>query len=269
LSSSVPVLDGPSASLRPSILLTPSPWLHCVKPEPNARIRLYAFAFAGGGASVFFPWSKLIGDGIELWAIRLPGRETRLRETPLTSFPEIITALRREVSPRLKAPYAFFGHSLGALLAYALARSHAESGNSEPRAIIAAGARAPHLPNPEPPMRGLSDAAFITLLRERYNGIPPAVLAHPELLQLMLPTLRADIALYEDYQHQPGPPLRCALAAFGGDRDPLVSASDLGAWQSLAGAGFAARQFAGDHFFLQQVTPETVAAVRSVLDVDP
>jgi surfactin synthase thioesterase subunit len=83
----------------------------------------------------------------------------------------------------------------------------------------------------------------------------------------MLPTLRADIALYEDYRHEPGPRLHCTLAAFGGDRDPLVSTSDLGAWQALAGAGFATRQFAGDHFFLQQDTSRTVAAVRSILDV--
>ncbi len=261
----MPVQEMPPTARQESPLPVASPWLHCVKPDAAARIRLYAFAFAGGGASVFFPWSKLIGDGIELWAIRLPGRETRLREVPITSFSDLIATLRREVSPRLKPPYAFFGHSLGALLAYALARSQAESGNSEPRAVIAAGARAPHLPNPEPRMQGLTDAAFLTLLRERYNGIPPAVLAHPELLQLMLPTLRADIALYENYQHQPGPPLRCAVSAFGGDRDPLVTSGDLAAWRSLAGTDFTTQQFAGDHFFLQQVTAETVAAVRAVL----
>ena len=266
MSSNLPVLETPPATRPQPSLPTISPWLHCVKPDPTARIRLYAFAFAGGGASVFYPWSKLVGDGVELWAIRLPGRETRLREAPITSFSEMMTELRCEVSPRLKAPYAFFGHSLGALLAYALAQSQDQSGSSEPRAVIVAGARAPHLPISEPRMQNLTDGAFLTLLRERYNGIPPAVLAHPELLQLMLPTLRADIALYENYQHQPAPPLRCTVAAFGGDRDPLVSASDLSAWQSLAGANFTTRQFAGDHFFLQQVTAETVAAVRSVLD---
>ncbi len=230
---------------------SPSTWLHRVKASPSASLRLYAFPFAGGGASAYFPWASHLDPRIELWAIRFPGRETRLREKPLTSFAEALTRLRTELVPHLTPPYALIGHSLGAIFAYALARDLQAVGRPGPRTLILAGARPPLQPVPEPRLAPMPDHEFIAALRDRYNGIPPAVLANPELLALVLPTLRADIAVYESYAHSAGPAIQCPVAAFGGERDPLVSATDLAAWRSLVAGPLTTRTFPGDHFFLQ------------------
>jgi medium-chain acyl-[acyl-carrier-protein] hydrolase len=250
-------------------LHSPTAWLHCPKPSPSARLRLYAFPFAGGGASVFFPWAAALAPEIEVWAVRLPGRETRLREPALTSFAATLAALQREVAPRLRPPYSFFGHSLGALVAFAFAQELQRRAAPLPETVIVAGARGPDLPDPESPIGGLPDAAFFTELRDRYNGIPPAVLAHPELLELVLPLLRADIRLYEDFRHTPGPPLPCHLAAFGGKSDPIVSADGLAAWRAQTSGAFQTQLFDGDHFFLQSSATAVLAAVKRCLAAPP
>lgn len=230
---------------------SPSAWLHRVKVSPTAAVRLYAFPFAGGGASAYFPWAAHLDPRIELWAIRFPGRETRLREKPVSSFNEALARLRSELAPHLAPPYALMGHSLGAVFAYALTRELQAAGRPGPRALIVAGARPPIHPITEPRLAPMPDGEFIAALRDRYNGIPPAVLANPELFALVLPTLRADIAVYESYRHSAGPEIRCPVAAFGGERDPLVTAADLEDWRSLVAGPLTTRMFPGDHFFLQ------------------
>ena len=253
-----------------TIPLGGSPWLHCPRPVPSARLRLYAFPYAGGGAAVFFPWAPALAPEIEVWAIRLPGRETRMREPAFTSFPVLITALEQEVAPRLRPPYAFFGHSLGALIAFAFASALMRRGPSAPAALVVAGARPPHLPNLEANIGDVPDAQLISELRDRYNGIPPAVLAHPELLGLVLPLLRADIRLYEDYRHTPALPLHLPLAAYGGSLDPIVSPESLSNWQVHTAGPFQTRRFNGEHFFLQSDAAAVIgAAKRFFLDAVP
>jgi medium-chain acyl-[acyl-carrier-protein] hydrolase len=263
----VPAIVPKPAPLIFHVPVSPSPsvWLHRVKASPAAALRLYAFPFAGGGASAYFPWAAYLDPRIELWAIRFPGRETRLREKPLTSFAEALARLRSELVPHLASPYALIGHSLGALFAYALAHDLQVTGRAGPRALILAGARPPLHPVPEPRLAPLPDSDFVSALRDRYNGIPPAVLANPELLALVLPTLRADIAVYESYAHTAGPALTCPVAAFGGERDPLVSAADLAEWRALVAGPLTTRLFPGDHFFLQADPAAAVQATQEFL----
>ena len=241
---------------------TGTPWLHCPRPVPSARLRLYAFPYAGGGASVFFPWAPALAPEIEVCAVRLPGRETRLREPAFTSFSEAIGALEREITPRLRPPYALLGHSLGALIAFAFARALRQQGAPPPAALVVAGARSPEIPKSETTIGHLPDAQLIVELRERYNGIPPAVLAHPELLSLVLPLLRADIRLYEDYRHAPAAPLPCPLAAFGGSLDPLVPPASIAPWQAHTSGKFQSQIFEGDHFFLQSDAASVIQATK-------
>ena len=246
--------------------LAPSRWLHRIKPgSVNNSIRLYAFPFAGGGASAFHPWAAAMDPRIELWAVRFQGRETRLREKPIADFAEALARLRDELVPHLIPPYALLGHSLGAVFAYALTRELQAAGLPGPLALIVAGARPPLHPAPSPPLAALADAEFVTALRDRYNGIPPAVLANAELLALVLPTLRADIAVYESYQHRAGPAIHCPVAAFGGDRDPLVSAADLAGWRDLVASPLTTRMFPGDHFFLQANPSAAARAAQEFL----
>jgi medium-chain acyl-[acyl-carrier-protein] hydrolase len=231
--------------------LAPSRWLHRIKPGSVNSVRLYAFPFAGGGASAFHPWAEVMDPRIELWAVRFPGRETRLREKPIADFAEALARLRDELVPHLTPPYALLGHSLGAIYAYALTRELQAAGLPGPISLIVAGARPPLHPAPSPHLASMADTEFVTALRARYNGVPPAVLANAELLALVLPALRADIAVYESYQHTAGPGIHCPVAAFGGDRDPLVNAADLLGWRDLVAGPLTTRLFAGDHFFLQ------------------
>jgi len=244
---------------------SPTPWLHCCRPAPAARLRLYAFPYAGGGAAVYFSWAAFLAPEIELWAVRLPGRETRLREPGLTSFAAVLAALEQEVAPRLRPPCAFFGHSLGALIAFEFTRRLQARSGGGPLGLIVSGSRAPAESEERDRIGDLPDDRFVVELRDRYNGIPPAVLQHPELLQLVLPLLRADVRLFEDYRYSPGPKVRCPLVAFGGAADPLVSTEQVQAWQALATAGFRSQIFPGDHFFTQSAAAAVTSAVKQTL----
>jgi medium-chain acyl-[acyl-carrier-protein] hydrolase len=212
---------------------------------------------------VFHRWGDQLGPEIEVWAVRLPGRETRLREKPLSRFASLVPLLESEIGPHLRPPYFFFGYSLGALAAFAFAQRLQERGGHGPAGLIVAGARAPDCPPRESNFGALSDADFIREIGTRYNGIAPAVLAQPELLELSLPTLRADIQLSEDYRYTPGAPLSCPLAAFGGTRDPTVTTADLAAWRRHGSGAFHSRLFDGDHFFLQGAEAELLSAIRA------
>lgn len=240
-------------------------WLQAIRPNPEATLRLYAFPFAGGGASVFFPWAKHMGTQIEPWAIRLPGRETRLREEPIASFKAMRQVLLEELAPQLKPPFALLGHSLGAILAYTLARDLQRMGGAAPEALIVAGARPPARPIPRPLLSEMDDRHFVRELGERYNSLPPAVVQNPELLALVLPVLRADIQVYESFEYEAEPVLGCRTAAFGGEQDPLVSAADVADWRGCCAAEFSHHVFPGDHFFLQSSVESVVKATEGVL----
>lgn len=240
-------------------------WLQAIRPNPDAALRLYAFPFAGGGASVFFPWARHLGPEIELWAIRLPGRETRLREAPIGSFEAMRRAVIAELAPQLKPPFALLGHSLGAILAYTLARDLQRAGSTAPKALIVAGARPPARPIPRPLLSEMDDTRFVRELGERYDSLPPSVVQNPELLALVLPVLRADIGVYESYQHETEPLLRCRTAAFGGEGDPLVSPADLAGWSAHCAGNFSHQLFPGNHFFLQSGVEAAVKATERIL----
>ncbi len=233
-----------------------TPWLVCFKPSPGARLRLYCFPFAGGGAAIFRPWALRLWPEIEVWAVRLPARETRLREAPLTRFADVVPILADTLGPRLAPGGMLFGHSLGGLLAFEVARRLAHQ-PAALRALIVAGARGPAVPRTEPDISQLDDARFVDELTTRYSGIPQAVRDDPQLLEFFLPVLRADIALFEDHRFQPGPPLPYPLHAFGGNTDPRVDRSHLEAWRDHTAADFSLHQFEGGHFFVQD-SAETV-----------
>lgn len=224
------------------------PWILRPRPNPRAPVRLFCFPYAGGAASVFNPWLSGLPASIEVCPVQYPGRGHRLAEPPLTAIQPLAEGLLPAVRPLLDRPFAFFGHSMGALVGFELARLlHAEG--QSPAQIFVSAHRAPQLPDPDPPLHQLPQPELIEQLRE-LNGTPPEVLDHAELLELMLPILRADFAACETYQHAPGPPLRCPLTAFGGLRDTHITRDMLDAWRAQTGGPFAVRMFPGDHFFL-------------------
>jgi medium-chain acyl-[acyl-carrier-protein] hydrolase len=163
----------------------------------------------------------------------------------------LVEALARVLDPLLDKPFAFFGHSLGALIAFELARQIRRQHGVHPVRLFASAGRAPQIPHRTPPIHNLADKEFLAELR-RLNGTPRELLDHEELMEVMLPILRADFALYETYLYSNEPPMNCPISAFGGVQDRRVSASDLEAWRSQTSASFSLRMFPGDHFFLKE-----------------
>ena len=197
--------------------------------------------------------------------MRLPGREARLAEPPFTRADDLVPAVAEALEPLLDLPYALFGHSMGALAAFELARELRRRGRALPVRLLLSGARAPERPNPDPPLGHLSDEDFLAEVRGRYDGIPGAVLENPELVQLLLPCLRADFAVFETYSYREEPSLDCPISAYGGLDDPRVSEDDLRAWSRQTTRPLTPRMFPGDHFFLHGAEAAVQRAVSEEL----
>ncbi len=236
-------------------------WFHCRRPSPNARLRLLCFPYAGGGVSVFRTWPDYLPADIEVWAIHLPGRDGRMREPLPETVQSVAAAAADGLVPLFDRPVACFGHSMGALIAFEFARQLRRRGAPGPTHLFASARRAPHLPRLDAALHTLSDDLFLEQLRQRYNGIPAAIWAEPELLKLFLPVLRADFKMIETYQYVAEAPLDCPITALGGDQDALATPEDLAAWQAQTRGAFSQLMLAGGHFYLQAALPQLLAAV--------
>jgi len=229
--------------------LDPSAWFVRLRPDPGAAMRLYCFPYAGGSIPVFRSWLSELPGTVEMIIVQLPGRGTRILEKPYgnaaDAVPDLVEALLADVD----RPYAFFGHSLGALLCFEAARTLQQLGKALPQVVFASGRSAPQMPDPNAPIHRLPDPAFIQKLLE-FDGTPKEVLENPDLLEIFLPVLRADFQMNETYQYYPGPKLGCDLMVFGGDQDKRVPLTHLHAWSALTNCDFSLKIFAGNHFFL-------------------
>jgi len=172
-------------------------------------------------------------------------------ERPYTQLSPLVEALAQALAPLLDRPFAFFGHSLGALVSFELARRIRRQYGVHPVRLFVSAGRAPQILHRGLPIHTLPDKEFLMELR-RLNGTPSELLDHAELMELMLPLLRADFAVYETYQYSSEAPLNCPISAFGGLQDNKVSDSDLDAWRVQTSVSFSLRMFPGDHFFLKQ-----------------
>lgn len=249
----------------------PGQWVTPPRVESGAPARLFCFAHAGGGSGFFRPWREALLPEVELCPVVLPGRETRIREQPMTRVASVVAALCEALPPYLDRPFALFGHSLGSVLAYETARALEAAGLGTPRCLFVSGRRAPHLPARHRPLHPLPEGDF---LREvvRLNGTPADILREPGLLRLFLPVLRADFTLNETYAPLPGAPLSCPVSAFVGESDPEAAADEMAGWRETTAHGFSLRIFRGDHFYLKENAAELLAALLADLrrlDRDP
>ncbi|KAA0679993.1 thioesterase II family protein [Roseomonas genomospecies 6] len=231
-------MTAPSASL----------WLQGFRPPAAPRRTLVCFPYAGAGAAVFRDWAHEAGPDTELLAVRLPGRENRIAEPPFRRVEDTVPGILAALEPLTDRPLTLFGHSLGAALAYATARALVARGRP-PALLAVSGRRAPHLPSRRPPSDGLDDAAFLVRLAA-LGGTPPEVLACDDLMELMLPMLRADFAMSDAFLEDDPPPLPVPLLAFAGAEDAEVTEAEVAGWERLAGAGFMRLTLPGGHFFL-------------------
>lgn len=243
--------DGPTIRRGTRLHSSPEAWLQRFQPRPQADVRLFCFPHAGGAAAAYRPWSLALPAHVDVVAVQPPGRGGRFRETPLDSIPALVEALLPAIETQLDRPFAFFGHSMGATFAHAVADALRARGGPQPFHLFVSARRPPWMPDPRAPMHRLSDDDFVAEMNRRYGGIPPEVLAEKDLLALLLPCVRADIRALETWQPAPGTPLDVPVSAFGGLGDALVPLAQLEAWREATRAGFALRQFPGGHFYLE------------------
>lgn len=231
-----------------------SRWFSCSRLNSSPALRLFCFPYAGGGAQIFRGWKESLPAGVAVCPAHLPGREDRLMESPYTDFSHLVQVVTKEFRPYLDKPFALFGHSMGAMICFELAHSLRQEYGVEPLHLFVSGRRAPHIPDSESPTYNLPESEFLDELR-RLNGTPREALEHPELMQLLLPLLRADFELVQTYQYMDRLPLNIPITALGGLQDVDVSREQVEAWRGQTAARFMMRMLPGDHFFINTARP--------------
>ena len=227
-----------------------NPWFVCPHPNPGAETRLFFFPYAGSGPSVFGKWLLELPNDLEGYAAHYPGRGSRYQEPPIKSLATLVERLYQAIQPLLDKPFAFFGHSLGGLVAFELILRLRKNNLPQPAILFVSASEAPHLYDPHPLLHKLPDAEFLQALK-RLNGTPTELLHHADLMTLLLPMLRADFEAIENYRYVPNePPLHIPIIAFGGLDDRRVSREHLEGWAKHTNVRFGSRYFSGDHFFL-------------------
>ncbi|GMT96583.1 alpha/beta fold hydrolase [Corallococcus caeni] len=242
---------------------TPSGGLAFHEPPPSAGVRLFCLPHAGGSASLFRGWQKGMGADIEVCPVQLPGRENRLREPPLRELPRMMDLLVDVIAGHPDKPFALFGHSMGALLAFELSRTLRARGLPQPLHLFVASYRAPQTLQSAPATPSTHD---IDVAEARRLGSALSLSGEmaEEMLSLMRGTLLADTALCESYRFTPGPPLTCPLSAFRGFDDYVPEDATL-AWRELSTGPFSTQTFLGDHFFLRNTPRGLIQNLRRSL----
>jgi medium-chain acyl-[acyl-carrier-protein] hydrolase len=198
--------------------------------------------------------------------VHLPGREGRLREQPLRSIPAIVDCVADAMAPWLDRPFALFGHSIGGLVVFEVARALRARGLPAPVALFVSATRPPHVPHPFPPLADLPVAELLRQINARYDGsVPLPVLESAELQELLIPALRADLAALETYAHVQQPPLDCPISVFGGRQDGAVSPLSLDGWAAHTRTHFCTRLVDGGHLYLQSALTTLTDAIRDDL----
>ncbi|MCJ8281854.1 MAG: thioesterase II family protein [Rivularia sp. ALOHA_DT_140] len=227
----------------------PNSFIISPKPNPNAKLRLFCFHHAGGGTLIFRNWAEELFPIVEVYLIQLPGRERRLSEPAFTQIEPLIEELKSAILPYLNQPFAFFGYSMGSLIAFELTRYLRRNYQLCPKHLFVCAYRAPQLPKTKPPIHNLPDTEFIEELRN-LNGTPEEILANDELMGLLIPTIRADFTVIETYNYYDEPPLNSPITAFGGLEDTEATREELAAWSSQTNENFRLHMLPGDHFFI-------------------
>jgi medium-chain acyl-[acyl-carrier-protein] hydrolase len=226
-----------------------NPWFGSFKPNPGARMRLFCFPYAGGAAAIYQGWPEQLPAAIEVCPVHLPGRGLRVNERAYTQVSDLVRDLTPAILPLLDKPYAFFGHSMGGLISFELARELRRQNAPAPAHIFISGRKAPQTPQLEKLIYNLPEHEFVeTLLR--LNGTPREILENKELMCIMIPLLRADFELCERYLYVDESPLDIPITAFGGIQDFDVDLAHLQAWSEQTTGSFVRRLLPGNHFFL-------------------
>jgi len=236
-------------------------WFVCPQAKPGAEMRLFLFPYAGSSPATFWNWAAKFPDHIETWIAHYPGRGSRYNEAPAKKLSTLVNGIFQTIPSLLDKPFAFFGHSLGGLVAYELAHALHRNNLQQPTVLFISACGAPPLHHPQPLIHTLPDPEFLKALQE-LNGIPQEVVNQPELLEFFIPMLRADFEVAESYRYDPSKkPLACPIVAFSGSDDSRVSPEQMEGWASHTISENKSIYFSGDHFFLNAAKDEIVQSI--------
>lgn len=209
-------------------------------------------------------WPRGLPADVELCAVQLPGRAERIGERPIDAMGPLVDGLLEAIAPLLDRPCFFFGHSMGAALAYELARALADEHLPGPAHLMLSARRAPGVPPREADLATLADEAFVDAVQARYRGIPPEVRAHADLLALVLPALRADLTALERWRPRPGPALACPITAFAAREDATAACADMAPWANATCGAFSLVELPGGHLHVAQDPGAILARVAAI-----
>lgn len=243
-------------------------WFGRAEPAPRAAHRLFCLPYAGGSAASYRDWHALAPDGVQVCPVELPGRGGRFGEPALTRMRPLADALTGALAPYLDRPFAVFGHSMGGLLAFELTRTLRRRGLRLPAHLFVSAVAAPDVPRARPPVHHATDAQVVDELR-LLGGTPPELLDDKEVMELMLPVIRADFSVLETYEYRPGPPLPVPLTVLGGADDPLVPVRSLDGWRRQSAAGARLRVLPGGHFYVSPAASDVMALIAETLATAP
>lgn len=239
--------------------------MKCRPVDGHPRMRLFCLPHAGGGATAFHSWNAALPAPVQIASVLLPGRETRLSEPLYTQMDALIDAMDRELRPWLDIPYAVFGHSMGALLAFEWARRLQRDGLSMPAWLFLSGRRAPDSPDDTSLLHSLPDREFIEVVTRLYDGIPDEFLQNAEFMEVILPILRADVSVVESFRFRESEPLDCPMTVFAGKKDASVGWGELLAWKRQTRRRFSVQLLPGGHFYPQRPLLQAISATLAGL----
>ncbi len=235
-----------------------TPWVVRYRPNPQARLRLFCFPYAGGNASLYRTWSEALSPEIEVCAVELPGRGTRQAEPPLTQFAQLVEVVTHVLLHFSEKDMAFYGHSLGGLLAFEGARVLQRQSGTTPLHLIVSGCRAPHLPDDGPE---IADVETLLTYMRALGGTP-----HEQMVRRRWPLFQADFALRASYHYESaGPLLACPITALRGEHDSAANESDTAAWREQTQQTFTQVTLPGTHFFVHSAQDVLVQRVKRCL----
>ncbi|MCQ1061098.1 alpha/beta fold hydrolase [Photobacterium sp. ZSDE20] len=236
-------------------------WFANFSNHDNVDYRLICFPFSGGGANIYRQWPAHLSQA-EVWALKLPGREVRFSEPVITDLELLVETLAPIVKALMDKPCVFFGHSMGALIAFELARYMEKQYGCTPELLIVSGFRSPERKSKKRQLHALPESELVSELRE-YGGTVPQILEHRETMLLLLPMLRGDFKIHETHYFDPSQSVSCPIRALYGRADDVADRDDIEGWQKYTQGAFAITAFDGEHFFLNTEYPRICSLIET------